>query len=202
MKHLLIVLCAVLGVTLLHSEQTTTTTTNTLTTVSKDGQVIQETVSPQVDSQGLTTAERFRLDSMQMQHDFDLHEAAIRQDRVTSPEDIIGVFIPIVAILGAFLVVWRGIESKRALRMAMIEKGMDPSLLVERSDESSKKYGALRFGMLLAGVGLGLLVAFVIVSSSSIGSNMQPLVFISSALLFGGIGLIGYHLIANKLEAK
>ncbi|MBK7032146.1 MAG: hypothetical protein IPH49_02480 [Ignavibacteria bacterium] len=201
MKHLLIVLLTVFGVTLLHSEQTTTT--STLTTVSKDGKVIQETVSPQVDSQGLTTAEQFRLDSMQKQHDFELREAEIiHQQRGTHPEEIIGVFIPIIAILGAFLVVWRGIESKRALRMAMIEKGMDPSLLIDRSDESSKKYGALRFGMLLAGVGLGLLVAFVIVSSSMIDQNHQPLVFISSSLLFGGIGLIGYHLIANRLEKK
>lgn len=201
MKHLLIVLLTVFGVTLLHSEGTTTTT-STLTTVSKDGKVIQETVTPQVDSQGLTTAEQFRLDSMQKEHDYELRETELRQQRGTDPQDIIGVMIPIIAIFGSFFVVWRGIESKRALRMAMIERGMDPSLLIDRSDESSKKYGALRFGMLLAGVGLGLLVAFVIVSSSMITGDHQPLVFISSSLLFGGIGLIGYHLIANKLEAK
>lgn len=189
MKHLLIVLCAILCVTILHSEETTAVGT-------------LSTVSPNVDSQGLSTAEQFRLDSMQKQHDFELREAEIRQQRGTNPEEIIGVFIPIIAILGSFLVVWRGIESKRALRMAMIEKGMDPSLLIDRNDESSKKYGALRFGMLLAGVGLGLLVAFVMVMSFFVESNYKPLVFISSSLLFGGIGLIGYHLIANKLEAK
>lgn len=201
MKHLLIVLLTVFGVTLLHSEGTTTTS-STLTTVSKDGKVIQETVSPQVDSQGLTTAEQFRLDSMQKEHDYELRETELRQQRGTDPQDIIGVMIPIIAIFGSFFVVWRGIESKRALRMAMIERGMDPSLLIDRSDESSKKYGALRFGMLLAGIGLGLLIAFFLVSNWFIESNHQPLVFISSSLLFGGIGLIGYHLIANKLEAK
>ncbi|HLP28378.1 MAG TPA: DUF6249 domain-containing protein [Candidatus Didemnitutus sp.] len=200
MKHLLIVLLTIVGVTFLRAEETTTT--KTLTTVSKDGKVIQETVTPQTEPQGLTAGEQFRLDSMQKEHDYELRETELRQHRGTDPQDIIGVMIPIIAIFGSFFVVWRGIESKRVLRMAMIEKGMDPSLLIDRNDESSKKYGALRFGMLLAGVGLGLLVAFVIVSSSMINENHQPLVFISSSLLFGGIGLIGYHLIANRLEKK
>ncbi|MCX6139866.1 MAG: hypothetical protein NTX15_03395 [Candidatus Kapabacteria bacterium] len=193
MKHLRIVLFILLSVTILHSEEATTTT-KALTTVSK--------VTPLNDSDALSTGQQFRLDSMQKEHDYELRETELRQHRGTDPQDIIGVMIPIIAIIGAFFVVWRNIDSKKALRMAMIEKGMDPSLLIDRADESSRKYGALRFGMLLAGIGLGLLVAFLIVSSSVIDGNYIPLVFISNALLFGGLGLIGYHLIANKLEAK
>ena len=202
MKHLLIVILTLLGVTFLHSEESTTVS-KTLTSVSKDGLVIQETISPQNDSGGNTAREQFLLDSMQQVHNFVLSETSLRRPpQGTNATDIIGVMIPIIAIIGAFLVVWRGIEAKRALRMAMIEKGMDPSLLIDRNDESSKKYGALRFGMLLAGIGLGLLVAFFIEVSLMIESNYQPVVFISSSLLFGGMGLIGYHLIANRLEKK
>jgi hypothetical protein len=155
--------------------------------------------SASADTSTLSAEQRYRLDSIAATRAYDLREMELHQQRQPDPEDIIGVFIPIVAILGAFLVVWRSIESKRALRMAMIDKGMDPSLLEAPTDESSKKFGALRFGMLLAGVGFGLMLAIFIVSFWETG-QYESAVFFGSALLFGGVGLVAYHIIARRLE--
>ena len=151
------------------------------------------------DSGILSAEQRFRLDSIAQMREADIRELELHQQRTPNPEDIIGVFIPIVAIIGAFLVVWRSIESKRALRLAMIEKGMDPSLLEAPTDESSKKFGALRFGMLLAGVGFGLMLAIFLVSYFNMG-HYEPAVFFGSAILFGGVGLVAYHIIARRIE--
>ncbi len=151
------------------------------------------------DSGVLSAEQRFRLDSIAQLREADIRELELHQQRRPNPEDIIGVFIPIIAIIGAFLVVWRSIESKRALRLAMIEKGMDPSLLEAPTDESSKKFGALRFGMLLAGVGFGLMLAIFLISLFNIG-HFEPAVFFGSAIFFGGVGLVAYHVIARRIE--
>ncbi len=158
------------------------------------------------DSGVLSSEQRFRLDSMAQEREAKFRELEhqlnaehFSRQSISNPEDIIGIFIPIIAILGAFFVVWRSIESKRALRLAMIEKGMDPSLLETPTDESSKKFGALRFGMLLAGVGFGLMLAIFIVNFWATG-HYEPAIFLGSAILCGGIGLVAYHIIARRLE--
>lgn len=119
----------------------------------------------------------------------------------TEPEAIIGVFIPIVAILAVFLFLWRTNEAKKAIRLAMVERGMDPGLLNEQPNESSRKYGALRIGMLLMGLGLGCIVGFLVsIMLMPDHGNFWPLVIIASSISFGGAGLIAYHRMATKLE--
>lgn len=54
-------------------------------------------------------------------------------------------------------------EPIRSPDVARIEKGMDPSSLDVPHDESSRKFGALRWGMLLMGAGFGLLIGLMIV---------------------------------------
>lgn len=114
-------------------------------------------------------------------------------------EDVLEILIPIVFVVAASFVVFRSIESRRYVRLAMIEKGMNPMLSYGPLDESSRKFSALRLGMLLAGIGFGLLIAIVIV-------NVWPTIlfvegiFVGSSLLNGGLGLMVYHIIARRLE--
>lgn len=164
--------------------------------------------SPSVSRQELlardTAYQKFVLDSMELAHRAKVEMMETQNGgglRQPDPESIIGVSIPIISIIVVFLFLWRSNEAKKAVRLAMIERGMDPGLLQEQPNESSRKYGALRIGMLLAGVGLGILVGFMIsLSVLPDRGNTWPLVIISSALLFGGAGLILYHRMATKIE--
>lgn len=143
---------------------------------------------------------KFKLDSMTAASRHDLEMAQVRED-VPVP-GIIGVFIPIVAILGSFLIVYKSIESKRAIKLALIEKGMDASMLAEPTNEDSKKYSALRYGLLLCGLGLGLIVGITATSALFMDGDSTVFIVIACATLGGGLGMVAYHLMVRKAEQK
>ncbi|MFT3912381.1 MAG: hypothetical protein QM737_23340 [Ferruginibacter sp.] len=92
------------------------------------------------------------------------------------------------------------IEARSKERLALIDKGMDPSLAdVNMKRISRIPYNALLWGLLLGGFSLGLFVGYIIVKM--FGGNMG---FIAHAMgmLFGGIGLIVYYLIRKKSDGK
>lgn len=113
-------------------------------------------------------------------------------------DDIVGLLIPLAFIGTGGLVLWKKIDSNRQLKLAMINKGMDPSTLV--AQDTTKKYGALRFGMLLVGISTGLIAGLLITSLFSVDASNQDIVEISSAVFFAGLSLIIYHLIAASLN--
>ena len=145
----------------------------------------------------LERAQQYRLQALQIEHGHN-------NDRF-DPEGTIAVFIPIIAIISVFFMLWRSSEAKKAVRLAMIEKGMDPSLLDDRTPrEDSKKYASLRIGLAIGGAGLGLLIATGIVmffSPAHLGDWTVAIVF-ACVSIGAGIGLSVYHIIARKLEAK
>lgn len=60
---------------------------------------------------------------------------------------------------------------------------------------------ALRIGLLLMGIGLGLLVGFfvhVIVAGHDADSETRGIIYSSGILLFGGFGLLSAYLIEHK----
>ena len=77
-------------------------------------------------------------------------------------------------------------------------------------DFSRSSYGALKGGCLLAGLGIGLLVGLLIANyyfPVSSGEDwrlgeMRSLVYGSSVLLFGGLGLLSAFLLERKLSKK
>ena len=144
---------------------------------------------------------QFVLDSIQLEHEATIEKLRAGSHGSIPASEVIGVTIPIFISLFVFLYLWRLSEAKKAVRVAMVEKGMDPSVLDVPTNESSRKYGALRIGMLLAGIGAGLLVGFVITEALGLwNKEFVPLIIISSALLFGGGGLIAYHKTVAKME--
>lgn len=106
----------------------------------------------------------------------------------------------------------------RRERLTLIEK-LDPNVPVEFDKFKLPSYtnvgfsfNALKVGCLLIGLGLGLLVGFVICASyipDYVGSShswetreVSGLIYGASVLLFGGIGLITAFLIEMKLARK
>lgn len=90
------------------------------------------------------------------------------------------------------------IENRSRERMALIEKGMDPTL-ADKKENKSSGHESLVWGLLLIGIGFGALVGYII--SFNYGWN-QKIAMDSMALCFGGIGLVIYYLNKRKRESK
>ncbi|HCM78051.1 MAG TPA: hypothetical protein DIS90_16830 [Cytophagales bacterium] len=89
--------------------------------------------------------------------------------------------IPIIGLVGAFIMVVYLRKFQNMERMAIIDKGLDPTLFkMERSTS-----GALRAALLLMGAGLGLLMGYWLDSSF----DMQEVAYFSMIFIFGGLGL-------------
>ena len=99
--------------------------------------------------------------------------------------------IPIAFFAMVFGIVYLFVRRKE--RVALIEKGADASIF-----ESSKNQpSSLKWGLLLVGIGAGILLGKVLAVYTTL--DEEP-AFFSMICLFGGIGLIIYHLIANRFE--
>jgi hypothetical protein len=98
--------------------------------------------------------------------------------------------IPIAFFAMVFGIVYLFIRKKE--RLALIQKGADATIF-----ESSKQPSSLKWGLLLVGIGAGILLGKVLAVYTTL--EEEP-AFFSMICLFGGIGLIIYHLIAHKYE--
>jgi len=114
----------------------------------------------------------------------------------------------VIIVLGIAYGVYKVYELsiRRNERMTMINKisfGDD----VARSSDASRwlpasvqTFGALRIGLLLIGVGMGMCIAFIVNFCMNIShqeGNGETLYF-SLMLLFGGLGLVIGHLMEQK----
>ncbi len=86
------------------------------------------------------------------------------------------------------------LENQSRERMALIERNMDPSL-AEKKQPKGASSDPLFWGLLLAGIGLGAFIGYVI--SFSVGLEQKTAVD-ALGLFFGGLGLVGYHLYKAK----
>lgn len=109
---------------------------------------------------------------------------------------------------------------RRKERMALIEKlSNNPDTLILEGKLNLPRYGvpkfsfsSLKIGALMFGIGLGLLVAFIISTTLFINSdiyadswyrhNISPIIYGASVLLFGGLGLLIAFVIEMKLARK
>lgn len=112
------------------------------------------------------------------------------------PVEIIGVFIPIIAIIGVVIMVIYLRRFQNQERMAMIDKGLSPADLKTSKEES---FGTLKFALLLIGIGLGFLMGNIIASYTDMRQNIA---YFSMLFLFGGIGLIIAYVIQRKHTNK
>lgn len=107
---------------------------------------------------------------------------------------ILGVMVPIIGMIGAFIMVVYLRKFQNMERMAIIDKGLDPSLFkMERSSA-----GALRASLLLVGAGIGLILGYWLDRSF----DMEEVGYFSMLFIFGGLGLGLAYVIEEKKNSK
>jgi len=112
------------------------------------------------------------------------------------------IVIPIVLFGGTGVVLWKFFDGRHKERMAMIDKGVNPTdfkssapiRLLQENILSN-----LKWGLLLVSAGIGLLVGHQL--KYYFGFHEDSAVF-GSILLAGGIALVIFYLIAAKKLKK
>ena len=108
---------------------------------------------------------------------------------------VVGVFVPIIISLGAFVMIVFLRKYENEERLKMIEHGMDP-----HTKKPKTRGTGLKFALVAIGVGIGLLVGSVLDSS---GIVYEEVAYFSMAFIFGGVGLlIGYLMEAKELKKE
>jgi len=111
---------------------------------------------------------------------------------------VLAVMIPIVAIISVFTMVVYLRRFENAERMAMIERGVDPTLFTKKQRGSTS--GPLRAAMLLIGGGVGLLLGYFLEASTDMRA---PLPYFAMLFICGGIGLgIAYLVEERKIREE
>lgn len=117
-------------------------------------------------------------------------------------EKVIENMIPVIAIIFTFgipgiLIFW-AIQSKHKERMRLIEKGLSAEELKAYFTDSSKRtyspYRTLKWGILLAFLGAGFLIAKILENVY----DMEDDITIAVLLLAGGAGFLLYYLIVRR----
>ncbi|MCD4683957.1 MAG: hypothetical protein K8R86_11795 [Bacteroidales bacterium] len=97
-------------------------------------------------------------------------------------------------IFGAIVaMVYLGIRKKE--RMSMLEKGVDASVFFTPKKRNSY---ALKYGLLLIGVALGILIGNILATTSAFMYEKEAAYF-SMIFLFGGLALVIYYFMAKKM---
>lgn len=106
---------------------------------------------------------------------------------------VLGIMLPIIITLGAFIMIVYIRKFDNLEKMAIIDKGLSPDLFKREKSTS----GALRAGLLLMGVGIGLLMGYWLDRVF----DMEEVAYFSMFFLFGGAGL-GIAYIIEERNAK
>ena len=106
------------------------------------------------------------------------------------------ILIPITMFLCAFGVLYIYFNTRHKERMSLIEKGADPALFQARKGNSNS---AMRFGMFLIGIALGILTGNIIAETTSLKEEVS---YFSMIFLFGGASLVTYYLMIEKKKTS
>jgi hypothetical protein len=98
------------------------------------------------------------------------------------------------------VLIWGGIIfTRHKERLLLIERGVkaeDIRPLYERSLGRLNPYSALKWGMVFTAIGLAALIGVWLTEVYNMPDGIIP----SLIVLFGGLGLVGFYLIANKRQ--
>jgi hypothetical protein len=109
----------------------------------------------------------------------------------------LGIMIPIIAIIGTFTMIIYLRKYENEERMAMIDKGVDPTLFTSKRSRNTSL--PLRASLLFIGGGLGLLLGHVL----DINFDMEEVGYFSMLFICGGIGLgISYIIEEKKIKSE
>ena len=108
------------------------------------------------------------------------------------------ILVPLIVFATGFGIVYLFLTTRNKERMALIEKGADAKMFNSGKKLSWKNF-ALSVGMLAIGIGLGVIVAAILESTTSINEEVA---YPSMIFLFAGISLVLYFFLARKLNNK
>jgi len=104
-----------------------------------------------------------------------------------------GIFVAILVPIAAMAMIFGVVYLFKKESLAMIEKGMNPRV------HRPAPYTSLKYGLLLTGSGIGLLLAYLIdVASTTIDGDENASIYFALIAVFGGIGLIVSYMIEKK----
>jgi hypothetical protein len=133
------------------------------------------------------------------------------------------IYEDVFIVVAIFFFCYKGLEIlvHKKERLNLIEKLGSIDLTKEPNINYSKLFGdggnnkswAIRIGSLIIGLGIGILVAYLIISlchlyDYNVEENMRMareqirVIYGASTLLFGGLGLIVSYIVENKLNKK
>lgn len=112
---------------------------------------------------------------------------------------VLTLLVPISAIIFgnalAFGIVYFAIKTRNSERMALIERGATPEEVF--ASRRISRHAALKNGLFLIGIAIGLLVACIVSATTSINETTAYFAF---TMLFGGLGLIIFYVIYSRYE--
>jgi len=111
--------------------------------------------------------------------------------------EIIAVMIPIISTIGLFTMIIFLRYYSNIERMAMIERGMNPSL--NKPARRINPSTTLRFALLSIGAGLGILFGNTLANSTNMNEEVA---FFSMILIFGGIGLLASYMVELRMAKQ
>lgn len=109
------------------------------------------------------------------------------------------ILTTLIVFASVFGIVYVVITARNRERLALIEKGADASIFRKDKDPNSGKYTTLMFGILLIGLALGVLAGALLEETAYLPVSVPYFVMI---MLFGGMALLVYYSILNKLKEK
>lgn len=103
------------------------------------------------------------------------------------------ILVPILICLSFFAMVFGIVYLYKKENLAMIEKGMNP----KDSYNRPAPFRSLKWGLLLLGAGLGLLIAFFV--DINLPYRVEPAgVYFALIAIGGGLGLVGSYFVEKK----
>ena len=117
-------------------------------------------------------------------------------------ESAIGEMVPIFAIIFTFgipgIIIFWYINARHRERMRLIEKGLSAEEIKKYFQNvyyrGRNPYSALKWGILLAFVGLGFVLSEILQETTDLGDGITPAVL----FVFAGLGFLIYYLIVSK----
>ena len=100
--------------------------------------------------------------------------------------DIEGILAIIGVFGGGFGVMYLFFTTRHRERMALIEKGLSADLFTK----GDKTQSALKWGMVIIGIGLGLFAGYILETYMGMP---EPLPYFAMIGLFGGGALVAYY---------
>lgn len=120
----------------------------------------------------------------------------IFKTKIMSPF-IVGLLVPLGAFAMIFGIVYMKVTARNRERLALIERGADPSLFETVKGRSS--YGILKWGLFLVGIGLGFIIGDIVVKNGVMNEDYG---YVSMICVFGGLALVASHFLLSKREKE